>query len=139
VIIPGPLLLDTNTFSYIANGRSLIARETLDSLLYRAPISISAITEGELLFGLARRPEATRLAAFTHELMSAVDIVPWDSAAALSYSALRLRMMQTGKSLTANDALIAAHALALGATLVTRDTAFDHIDTLRTVNWATDI
>jgi tRNA(fMet)-specific endonuclease VapC len=71
--------------------------------------------------------------------MSAVDIVPWDSAAALSYSALRLRMMQTGKSLTANDALIAAHALALGATLVTRDTAFDHIDTLRTVNWATDI
>jgi len=136
----GPLhLLDTNTFSYIANGRSLEARQRMDAVLYTVPLAISTITEAELLFGLARRPQATRLRAVSQELFGVVEILPWDSAAAHAYSKLRLRLTQMGKALSANDTLIAAHALATGAILVTRDTAFAQIDSLETINWATDI
>jgi tRNA(fMet)-specific endonuclease VapC len=49
-------------------------------------------------------------------------------------------MSARGRTLSANDLLIAAHAIATDATLVTRDGAFSQIDALRpVVNWATDL
>ena len=126
--------------SYIANGRSPLARQTLNELSAHSVIAISAITEGELLYGLARRPEAVQLHRATEVVLAKVEILPWDSNAAVAYATLRLRMSARGKSLSANDLLIAAHAIATDATLVTRDGAFSQIDALRPlVNWATDL
>jgi tRNA(fMet)-specific endonuclease VapC len=106
----------------------------------QAPITISAITEAEILYGLAKRPEATRLRAAVEALLASVEILAWDSEAAMAYGTLRARLSAAGKSLSAMDMLIAAHAVATDAILVTRDAAFLQVEALRpVVNWATDL
>ena len=133
-------LLDTNTVAYIVSGRSQAARLTMSKLIGHSPIAISAITEGELLYGLARKPEATRLRIGVEAFLSAIHILPWDSDAARAYGTLRARMSAAGKSLANMDMLIAAQAIVIGAILVTRDSAFSQIEALRPVtNWATDL
>lgn len=133
-------MLDTNMFSYIADGRSPAARANLRRAARHGTIAISVITEGEVLYGLARKPGATRLRMATEEMLRNVEILPLDSAAAHSYATLRARMTAQGKALTALDTLIAAHAVAANAILITRDHAFSQINALRpVVNWATDL
>jgi tRNA(fMet)-specific endonuclease VapC len=133
-------MLDTNTVGDIVSGRSKAARLTMSQITEHSPLAISVITEAELLYGLARKPEAIRLRAGVEAFLSAVQILPWDSAAARAYGTLRARMSTAGKSLSNLDMLIAAHALAMDAILITRDSAFSQIEALRpVVNWATDL
>ena len=135
-----PYLLDTNMVGYIVSGRSQAARAAMIEWVDQAPMTISAITEAEILYGLARRPEATRLRAAVEALLASVEILAWDSEAALAYGTLRARLSMAGKSLGAMDMLIAAHAVATDAILVTRDAAFLQVEALRgVVNWATDV
>jgi len=135
-----PYLLDTNTLGYIVSGRSQAARAAMLEWAEQAPMTISAITEAEILYGLARRPEATRLRAAVEALLASVEILAWDSEAAMAYGTLRARLSAAGKSLSAMDMLIAAHAVATDAILVTRDAAFLQVEALRgVVNWATDM
>jgi len=47
-----------------------------------AEVGIRVITEAELLFGLARRPEATKLKTVVEEFLLRVEVLPWDSDAA---------------------------------------------------------
>ena len=131
-------LLDTNMATYILSGRSPAARQTMREAQAYAKIAISAITHGEILFGLARKPEALRLRAAVDGLLGAVHILPWDAASA--YGKLRADLGAAGKTLAGLDLLIAAHALAMGATLVTHDRAFAHAATfVEVVDWATDL
>ncbi len=67
-------------------------------------------------------------------------IFPWDHAAAEAYGKLRARQEARGKTLGPNDLQIAAHAIALGAVLVTHDRAFRHLTGLAGLeDWATDL
>jgi tRNA(fMet)-specific endonuclease VapC len=125
--------------SYIANGRSPAARHALDRLIGHDVLAMSAIVEGELLYGIARKPEATRLGASVQALLSMLEILPWDSDAARSYGVVRAQLSSLGKPLSTLDTLIAAHALSIDAVLVTHDSAFQQVPTLRTVDWATDL
>ena len=112
----------------------------MGDLMELTPIALSAITEGEIAYGLARKPEAVHLRASIETLLSTIRILPWDSAAAQAYGTLRAKMSAAGKSLSNLDMLIAAHAIATDAILVTRDAAFLQIEALRpVVNWATDL
>ena len=139
----GPLyLLDTNITGYIATGRSQAARGRLKQTLAeaQAAVMISTITEAEILFGLERRPEASRLRTSVVALLDAVQIRPWDSTAALAYARLRVSLSAIGRSLAEMDLLIASHAIAAGAILVTHDKAFQHLTPFLTVvDWATDL
>ena len=56
-------LLDTNTVSYIAKGKSPAARARLEALREDEAVCISSITEAEIRYGLARRPDARALRA----------------------------------------------------------------------------
>lgn len=126
-------LLDTNTVSYLI-------RDTLRNAPSAAAnpenLCISTITEAELLFGVRRRPEARRVNEMVVSLIGSIEVRPFDSAAAESYGALRAAMQRIGKSLTSLDMLIAAHALSLGATLVTSDAAFRHVPGLAVEDWS---
>ncbi len=62
--------------------------------------------------------------------------MPWDSPASVAYAKLRNDCKQSGKALAELDMLIAAHAIALQATLVTHNKAFSQIADLPTENWA---
>ena len=132
-------LLDTNTVSYVAAGKSQAAQKRLASLEDSEMICISAVTEAELLFGLARRPDAHRLRHNVQLLLSEMEVLPWRHEEALSYSRLRMDLESRGQSLSPLDTLIAAHALALPAILVTSDKAFGRVANLPIENWATDL
>lgn len=138
---PGSLfLLDTNTASYLVSGRSPAARSTYLATEGEAAIAISCITEAEIRFGLYRRPEAARLQSAFAEFFATIEILPWDSSAAKAYSKLRAGMNSMGKSLSLMDLLIASHALAADAILVSHDGAFEHLAPfLNVVDWATDL
>lgn len=129
-------MLDTNTVSQFVKRRPVVARRVVAVPL--TSLCISAVTAGELWFGLAKRPEATQLRAGIIELMRRIDIVPWDDSAAERYGAIRATMERAGRPLAALDLLIAVHALNIGATLVTSDRAFNRVAGLRVEDWAVD-
>jgi tRNA(fMet)-specific endonuclease VapC len=133
-------MLDTNMVSYIAKGHSQAARARMLNLAKDEIVCLSAITEAEIRFGLAKRPEAVALRERMEWFLAAIKILPWGSEEAKAYGALRAKMESAGKTLENMDLLIAAHALAQGAVLVTNDKAFAQVNDLQaTVNWATDL
>jgi tRNA(fMet)-specific endonuclease VapC len=137
---PARYLLDTNITGYIVSGRSPAARNMLRQTLPHASVIISAITEAEILYGLELKPEATRLRASVARLFQAVEIRSWDSGAAAAYGRLRARLKSAGTPLAEIDLLIASHALAMGAILVSHDKAFKNAAPFLTIaDWAPDI
>jgi len=133
-------LLDTNTLSYIANGKSQAARAHLASLGAGETACISSITEAEVRYSLAKRPQAQSLHAAVESLLFKLQILPWGSVEAVAYGKLRARLEAAGTTLSELDLQIAAHAVAVGAVLVTNDKALRRIKELHgTVNWASDV
>jgi len=126
-------MLDTNTVSYLLKAHPAVARRVVAAPM--ASLCISAITEGELLFGLARRADAKRLHRAVRELLRRVDVLPWDSAVAERYGAVRADLERRGKILAPLDLLIATHALSAGAVLVTNDRAFAQVGDLEVEDW----
>ncbi len=126
-------MLDTNTVSHLVKQHPAVALRLVAAPI--ASVCISAITEGELLYGLAKRPDATRLHSAVRELLRRVDVLPWDSTVAERYGAVRAAMERKGKNLAPHDLQIAAHALSVGAILVTNDRAFKHATGLQLEDW----
>jgi tRNA(fMet)-specific endonuclease VapC len=89
-----------------------------------AQLAISAVTEAELLFGAARNPEAVRLKVAVEEFLLRVEALPWDSKASRHYAEIRATQERHGKPMGDLDMMIAAHALAVEAVLVTNDRSF---------------
>ncbi len=119
-------LLDTNVAGHVIKGdRPEILRR-----LIAVPIeslAISAVTEAELLYGVAKRGHPSALTRRVREFLRRVDIADWDRGAAGVYGTLRTACETGGVSLSPLDVMIAAHAVSLDATLVTRDRAFFHV------------
>jgi tRNA(fMet)-specific endonuclease VapC len=127
-------LLDTNIASAIIKGNS----PAVDRRLVKVPmaqLAISAVTEGELRFGAARLPHAVRLHSLIEDFFLRVAILPWDSDAAQQYGQLRATLEREGQPMGNLDVMIAAHALAVGAVLVTNDHAFTRIKKLKVEDW----
>jgi tRNA(fMet)-specific endonuclease VapC len=135
-------LLDTNMVRYILKGKSPAARARLEDVQSQKgkAAALSAITVGEILYGLERIGAGRQRRKALDLFFSAIAIYPWDHAAAEAYSRLRARQEALGKSLGPYDLQIAAHALALGAILVTHDAAFRHVSGLAgREDWASDV
>lgn len=126
-------MLDTNTVSHLIKKHPSVSRRVVDVPM--SSLCISSITEGELLFGLAKRPEAARLRTVVNEFLLRVDAVPWDSDVAEYYGTARANLERQGKILGSLDLLIATHALHVGAILVTNDGAFAQVPGLRVEDW----
>lgn len=126
-------MLDTNIVSLLIRRQSALMERVQSRPM--SELCVSAVTGGELAFGLARRPEATRLRAAVGEFLLRVDVLPWDGAIADGYGALRAKMESAGKNLAPLDCLIAAHALGVAAVLVTNDGAFGHVPGLQIEDW----
>ena len=126
-------MLDTNTVSCLVKKDPTAMQRAKD-----VPISslcISALTKGELLFGLAKRPEAIRLHEAVKEFLRCVDVMPWDERVAEHYAQIRASFERQGKTLAPLDLLIASHAESIGAVLVTNDQAFRWMGSLRVEDW----
>jgi len=130
-------LLDTNIASHIIKGDRPEITERLVALPIE-DIAISAVTEAELLYGLAKRNHPAALTERVRQFLLRVDILEWDRHAAQAYGDLRAQCERNGVTLAPLDMMIAAHALAADAILVTRDKAFSHIpQPFKLEEWAT--
>jgi len=98
-------------------------------------VFLSAVTEAELRYGLAKLPAATRLKTLVEKFLSVVKILPWDSEAASQYGILRASLEREGMVMGNLDMMIGAHALSAGATLATNDGAFGRIKNLKIADW----
>lgn len=127
-------LLDTNTSSYAIKGNMSGVRERLEQTPM-PQVGISTVTEAELRFGVARKSGALHLKKLVDEFLIRMNIFAWDSRAAHEYARVRAEVEASGKPIGNLDLMIAAHALALDATLVTHDLVFARITHLRAVDW----
>jgi len=130
-------MLDTNIVSDMMRNprgpaavRAMLLSQTTPDVL----LQISVIVDCELLFGLERKPNP-RLRDAYERTTSNLTVSGLEPSLAPVYAHLRASLTSAGIGLDANDALIAAHALALNATLVSADAAFARVPGLRLENW----
>ena len=98
-------------------------------------VCTSIIVAAELRYGVARRGSA-RLAAQLESVFRGLEILPFEAPAEIAYADLRTRLEAAGTPIGGNDMLIAAHAIALGHTIVTdNEREFSRIDGLSLENW----
>lgn len=128
-------MLDTNICIYLINHRPAHVRRCFE-LHPVGDIGMSVITACELAYGVAKSGSARNRAALETFLLP-LEIAPFDDAAIWHYGLLRAELERSGAPIGALDTQIAAHALALGCTLVTNNTReFARIGGLALDNWA---
>lgn len=130
-------LLDTNILSDMMRTPEGRAAQRFRSLLtddVSVHLCTSVIVQCELLFGLRRRTQP-RWHTQYQRLMDSLDVMPLQADAVLHYAQLRAHLESAGTPLSPNDLLIAAHALAMDAALVSADVAFTRVPGLRLENW----
>ncbi len=131
-------VLDTDTSSYIIRERSPEILQRLDAATRAGhEIVISVITYAELMQGLhsaaARAGWDVKVSGF---LQTVHDVVPWDTTAADQWARINPSLRAAGTPIGAADTMIAAHAMALGAVLITNNTAhFQRVEGLTFENW----
>jgi len=129
-------MLDTNTCIYAIKHRP---PEVLDALRAHesSGLGVSSITAAELYFGAGRSGSARNLAAL-HQFLEPLELADFDHPAAAAYGRLRATLEAAGTPIGPLDTQIAAHALALGVTLVSNNTReFQRVPGLALVDWVT--
>lgn len=128
-------MLDTNIASHVIKGDIPIVRERLANVPMHS-VAISVITEAELRYGVAKRGHPPSLSNRVQGLLIRVEVLPWTQQVASVYADLRAACEAVGVTLAPMDMMIAAHAKASGAVLVTRDRAFGYVpDGLMLEDW----
>lgn len=127
-------LLDTNICIYIINRRPPQVFAHFDGLRY-GDVAVSSITGAELAFGVAKSGSQRNHEAL-EKFLAPLEVLPFDVGAMHAYGPLRADLQRRGQPIGSLDTLIAAHALALGATLVTNNIEeFRRVPALICENW----
>ena len=128
-------LLDTDTASRLMRAE----RATVNAMRRSGArsISVSAVTQSELLYGAHLRANNSAIMAAVRAFLTHVTVRAWDQEAAEHHADIRVKAKAAGRSAGAFDIMIAAHARALGCTLVTSDKAISNlkVDGLTVVSW----
>jgi tRNA(fMet)-specific endonuclease VapC len=127
-------LLDTNIISdLIRNPQGKAARRIAKA--GDDNICTSIIVAAELRYGCAKSG-SIRLLKAVEDLLGEIAVLPFDVPADTDYGRIRREIEAAGKPIGGNDLLIAAHAKAIGATVVTANTEeFKRIRGLNVENW----
>jgi tRNA(fMet)-specific endonuclease VapC len=128
-------LLDTNICIYIAKQKppSVLARF---QRLKPGDLGMSIITHLELVYGAWKSQHREANVRRIQELERIIPVLPLDTKVSEYYGQVRAQLENRGSPIGAYDLLIAAHALALGLTLVTNNTReFSRISQLAMENW----
>jgi tRNA(fMet)-specific endonuclease VapC len=127
-------LLDTNILSDLVRHPHGRITDRIAEVGERQ-ICTSIIVAAELRYGAAKKA-STRLTTQLEAVLGAVEVLALESPVGIIYGEARARLERAGHSIGANDLLIAAHALALGHTMVTdNEREFSRITDLRIENW----
>lgn len=128
-------MLDTNICIYlIKKNPEKVLRHFREHPI--GEIGISSITLAELHFGVEKSLHIEKNREALEEFITPLDIAPFDAEASSAYGMLRSSLEQAGTPIGAMDLLIAAHAMSLGATLVTNNVReFKRIRKLKIADW----
>jgi tRNA(fMet)-specific endonuclease VapC len=127
-------MLDTNVISdLIKNPKGKAAKRI--ARVGENNICTSIIVAAELRYGCARKG-SDRLLKSVEDLLAEIDVLPFESPADVEYGNIRSELENAGKPIGANDFLIAAHAAAVNATIVTANVdEFKRVRGLKAENW----
>lgn len=140
------MLLDTNVLSELMRPRPDAAvLGWFAQPSHHGALSISAVTQAEVMLGIALLPSGQRQAALTQAARAMFEqdfkdhILAFDSGAADIYARIVAQRSAQGRPISTEDAQIAATALQHRMALVTRNTRdFDLIPDLQLINpWHT--
>jgi tRNA(fMet)-specific endonuclease VapC len=133
-------ILDTNVVSALMKGSA----GAVDRLAATAPaeVAIPQPVVAEIAYGIERLPRSKRRLALQgrFELVcSEVQRVAWTDDVSRAYGRIKATLERRGSRIEDFDAAIAAHALALGATLVTANLEhMTRVPGLRVEDWGVD-
>lgn len=128
-------LLDTDTVSHLIRGASPSLTKRA-SKLGAGEAAISTITRGELAYGAALKPLKAQLRVTFERILSALDVLPVEPEVADHYGQIKAALRSAGQPIGPNDLWIAAHARALGITLVTHNVReFQRVPGLKVEDW----
>lgn len=128
-------LLDSDICIYVINERPAHVLQAF-KVHETHGLGISAVTAGELFYGVARTGSERNLRGL-RQFLAALEIAPFDDAAAEAFGKLRAWLSSQGSPIGPFDTQIAAHALALDVTLISNNTReFSRVPGLRLENWA---
>ncbi len=126
-------MLDTDAVSFALRGHGRVGARIVEHS--PSQICISAITLAELNFGAEQR-DSRKLRTLIARFASTIAVMPFDAECSASFGRLASKLASKGRPIGQYDTLIAAHAMALGATLVTNNEKhFRHVDGLKIANW----
>jgi tRNA(fMet)-specific endonuclease VapC len=141
-------MLDTDTLVFVVRGLRQQQRahaSRAERILARirsaqaagAAVGVSAVTVSELEYGTCRSAQPVTERRAVAKILAPFELFDYDAVSApRHYGEIRAHLEAAGVPIGAMDLLIAAHARALGATLVTHNTAeFTRIEGLRCENW----
>ena len=127
-------MLDTNIVSdLLRNPQGPVMRHI--ARVGAEAVCLSIITAAELRYGCARKG-SPKLLSHVEAILGSIQVLALDVPADTEYGGIRAELEAAGKPIGPNDLLIAAHAFALDAVLVTANTGeFNRIRGLQVENW----
>lgn len=128
-------LLDTNICIYIIkkSPQKVFAKFRQLSV---GEVGLSAITYAELEYGVSHSRDPARNRIALSEFLAPLEILDFQVQVAPLYGTLRASLARSGRMIGPLDLLIAAHALHLGATLITNNVKeFSRVPDLKIANW----
>lgn len=131
-------ILDTNICSFLIRKKPEYLLEKLQRTAQAGhPVVVSAITYAELSFGAANKRASPKMAGIVSEFVERLDaVLAWDKLAVEHSTLIKKELESAGTPIGHNDTLIAGHAIAVGAILVTDNVReFSRVNGLNYENW----
>jgi tRNA(fMet)-specific endonuclease VapC len=128
-------MLDRDTCSYIMKRSHPLVLKRKQTVPV-TDVCMSVVTKAELLYGVEVSPRRSQDAAALAAFMPYVEALDLTDASVSHYADIQADLKERGVMIGASDLFIAAHARAMGLTLVTTNTAeFERVGGLLIENW----
>jgi len=129
-------LLDTNICTYIIAQRSTAIIDKFKAAKLQGRVGISAITYAELQYGIQKSQRRNENQVALAQFLVPLKTFEFDEKAGILFGQIKTTLEKMGKPIGSYDMLIAAHAMALDATLITNnESEFRRVTGLRVENW----
>ena len=127
-------LLDTNVVIYAIKNRPQSLRRKFNQL--QGQMAVSAVTWGELIYGVERSAQPERNLADIESLGARIEVLPFDQIAANHFGQIRAELYRIGRPIGPYDMMIAGQARARGLVLVSNNVKeFKRVSGLMLENW----
>lgn len=127
-------LLDTSILIYVIKNRPASVRERFTRM--HGQMAMSSVSLLELVYGAEKSSAPERNLRHIEGLAARMDVLPFDTAAAMHAGRIRAELARAGTPIRPYDQMIAGHARGLGLTLVSNNLReFERVQGLWMENW----